>query len=114
MAGYLVLTGIIAVNIQAWVIARHYGWRYDWHYQVVGIPLMIALGYATKLLVGLGWELEGVAWFELLVPALITCSLYTGFVILAIWVFPWLIGMNKDDLSRMLLQLRKGFGYVGV
>jgi len=113
MAGYMVLTGIVAVNIQAWVIARHNGWRFDWHYQAVGIPLMIALGYAVKLLVSLVWELDGVVWLELLIPVAVASFIYCGSVVLAVRALPWLIGMSIEELRMIFLQLRKGFWHVG-
>jgi len=113
MAGYMVLTSIVAVNIQAWVIARHNGWRFDWHYQAVGIPLMIALGYAVKLLVGLVWKLDGVNWLELLLPVAVASFIYGCSVVLAVRALPWLIGMSKEELHMMFLQFHKGFRHVG-
>ncbi len=113
MAGYMVLTSIVAVNIQAWVLARHNAWQFDWQYQAVGIPLMIALGYAIKLLVGLVWELDGVGWVELLIPVVVACVVYAGSVVLVVKSLPWLIGMSKEEFNRMFLQLRKEFRHVG-
>lgn len=113
MAGYMVFTSVVTVNIQAWVIARHNGWKFDWHYQAVGIPLMIGLGYLIKLFVGMVWELSGVSWFELLIPFSIVCVVYVIAVIITICTLPWLIGMNKEEFNRMILQLRKGFRHAG-
>lgn len=113
MAGYMVLTNIVTVNIQAWIIARHNGWKFDWRYQAVGIPLTIALGYTIKLLVGLVWELDGVGALDLLIPAAVASIVYAGSVALVVRVQPWLIGMSKEELNRMFLQLRKGFWHVG-
>jgi len=111
MAGYLVLTGVVAVNIQAWVIARHHGRQFDWCYQAVGIPLMIVLGYASKLFAGLVWELNGVGWIALIIPITVTCVVYLSLVVLAIWAFPWLIGMDRNELAGIFLKLKKGVGH---
>jgi len=113
MAGYMVLTGVIAVNIQAWVIARNNGWKFDWHYQAVGIPLMIGLGFSIKLLVGLIWELNGKGWIDLLAPIFVTCVAYASAVALVVWALPWLIGMEKEELRRVFLKLRKGAVHAG-
>jgi O-antigen/teichoic acid export membrane protein len=112
MAGYMVLTSVVTVNIQAWVIARHNGWQFDWHCQAVGIPLMITLGYAVKLFVGLVWEVDGVGWHELLVPVSVASFIYCGSAVLAVRALPWLIGMSEEELNKMFLQLRKGIRHV--
>ncbi len=107
MAGYMVLTGVIGVNVQAWVIARHHDWQFDWRYQVVGIPLMIMLGFASKQLAGLVLDLNSVVWIALLIPFAVTCAIYASMLVLAIWVFPWLIGMNKKELKMGYVKLTR-------
>jgi O-antigen/teichoic acid export membrane protein len=107
MAASMVITGILAVNIQALVIARHYGWQFDWRFQVVGIPLMITLGYISFLLVDLVWELNGVSWVLLLIPMLVTGAIYLSLVASAIWIFPWLIGLDRQELLTIIFRLKK-------
>lgn len=113
MAGYMVITGVVTVNIQAWVIASRNGWKFDWLYQAVGIPLMIVLGYVINLLVGLIWELNRASFRQLLLPIGLTCVVYTGAVALILWTLPWLFGMEKEELRRMSLKLMKRVGYAG-
>jgi hypothetical protein len=108
MACYMVLSSIFAVNIQAWVIARNGGWRFDWLYQVVGIPLMLGLGYLAKLIVGLVWNLDGGSWVGLIIPIIFTCIVYAISVLSVVWLLPWLIGMEKKELHGLLGKLRKG------
>ena len=105
LASKLVMLSIVSVNIQAWIIAKYNGWKFDWVFQVVGIPLMIALGYFVKFLIGLIWDLDDVSITNLFLPALLTSFLYTVFVMWAIWLLPWLIGLEKKDIENMLAPL---------
>ena len=52
IATKMVLLAMIFANIQVWVVARFSGWKFDWVYQIVGIPLMLGLGYLIKMLTG--------------------------------------------------------------
>lgn len=105
MACYMVLSGFFAVNIQAWVIAQHNGWKFDWLYQAVGIPLMLGLGYAAKTMAGLVWDLDGVVWVSLIIPIVFTCIVYAISVLSVVWLLPWLIGMEKEGLHGLLGKL---------
>lgn len=100
-ACYTVISNVIGVNIQAWVIARNGGWKLDWTYQMVGIPLMIVLGFLVKFLVGLYWNLEGLGISQLIVPAIITGLIYTIFATFFIWLFPWLIGSDREEIHKI-------------
>lgn len=97
----MVLLGIVSVNIQAWVIARYSGWKFDWTFQVVGIPLMLGLGYLVKMLVGLLWDLEGIGALDLIVPMIADGLVYALVVLSVVWFFPWLVGMNKEEISKL-------------
>ena len=108
MACYMVLSSVFAVNIQAWVIARNGGWKFDWLYQAVGIPLMLGLGYLAKMLVGLMWNLDGANWVDLIIPISITCIVYAVSALSVLWLLPWLIGMDQEELRGLLCKLRKG------
>lgn len=101
IATKMVLLGIISVNIQAWVIARYSGWRFDWMFQLVGIPLMIGLGYLVNKLVGLMWNLEDISKADLMVPMVLSGVIYALFVTLTIWIFPWLIGVEKEEINDL-------------
>jgi O-antigen/teichoic acid export membrane protein len=98
----LLSMNVISTNIQAWIIARHSGWKFDWLFQVVGIPLMIALGFFVKFLMGLAWNLNDINVIKLLAPVALTCFLYTFFAIWAIWLFPWLVGLERKEIKNML------------
>lgn len=108
MACYMVLSGIIGVNIQAWVLARDGGWRFNGAFQIIGIPLMLGFGYITKMLIGLIWNLDKASPTDLIIPAVCTCIIYAPLVFLAVWRFPWMFGLEKKELQMMIQNLRKG------
>lgn len=101
----MVLLNIVSVNIQAWVIARYNGWDFDWMFQVIGIPLMIVLGYLVKALAGLLWNLESLSKVELIIPIIFAGLIYTFFTMLAIWVFPWMAGVEKEEIKNLFRKL---------
>lgn len=103
MALKMVLLGIISVNIQAWLIARYYGWKFDWFYQVVGIGSVVGSGYLAKLVVSLYWDFSGASSIgNLLIPLLIAGVLYLAIVAGLIWLMPWLVGMKRDEIKGIL------------
>lgn len=102
-----VLLGIVSVNIQAWVIARYSGWKFDWIYQVVGIPLMIGLGYLAKLLVGLLWNLEDIGMIDLIAPVILAVFVYIILVVWMLWLLPWLIGMDRGEIMSLFGKQRR-------
>lgn len=109
IAAKMVLVGIISVNIQAWMIARHGGWKFDWPFQLVGIPAIIGAGFVSKSFAGLLWELHNLKLVELLAPMIVASLIYIILVMRLFWCLPWIIGMEKAELlvlHRRLKQLR--------
>lgn len=105
MACKMVVLGIVSVNIQAWVIARYGEWKFDWVFQVVGIPLMIGLGFVAKLLVGMLWNLEEVGITKLLVPVTIASLFYLAMSMAMIWRFSWLIGVERYEIESLIRRV---------
>ena len=108
LACYMVLFNMFGVNLQAWVIARSGGWKFDWLYQAVGIPLMLGLGYSAKKLVELLWNLDGVGLTGLIFPIVFACFAYAILVLSMVWLLPWLIGMEREEIHGLLRKLRRG------
>lgn len=106
----MVVLGIVSVNIQALIIARYSGWKFDWIFQVVGIPLMLGLGYLSKMLVGLFWDLDVMSISKLVIPIVIVCLFYLTFVIITLWHLPWLIGIEKEESLNLLKKFKSRFG----
>ncbi len=101
MAYKMVALGIVSVNIQAWVIARYGGWKFDWVFQVVGIPMMIAAGFIAKTLSVWIWNIESVGMVGLVVPVTIAAIIYACFVIAIIGWLPWLIGADRAAIANL-------------
>lgn len=108
MALKMVILGLVSVNIQAWVIARYGGWKFDWIFQVVGIPLMIILGFTAKA----GAEMLLQARYDsttgLAAPVIMSTGLYILLVAAAVWRLPWLIGLDQSEIKWMLGRVGNG------
>lgn len=103
----MVLLGIVSVNIQAWVIARFSGWKFDWIFQAIGIPLMVGAGYFAKMFVGMMWNLEGLNPAGLVVPVIVSSLVYVGLTLWIVWLLPSLIGMEREEIKHSLRRLRE-------
>jgi len=103
----IVLLSLVTVNLQAWVVARCTGWLFDWKYQVVGITLMLGLGSASKIIVGLFMDVNALSVVALIVPLVLVGLLYLLFVGGVLWFLPWLVGMDR-------MEIRQLFGSIGV
>jgi O-antigen/teichoic acid export membrane protein len=102
MACHTVISNAIGVNIQAWVIARSGGWKYDWEYQLVGVLSMIGIGWFAKLIVGLYWDLNSSAVLDLVMPVTIAGFTYAILAGIIVWSFPWLIDSHKNEIKKFL------------
>lgn len=107
MACKMVALGVVSVNIQAWVIARCGGWKFDWHFQIVVIPMVITVGLFAKTISGMLWEIEGVEMVGLMAPIVFACILYLFFVIAIIFWQPWLIGADRAEIEKMFGRLMR-------
>lgn len=106
LACKMVVLGIVSVNIQAWIIARYGGWKFDWVFQVVGIPLTLSFGYLARMLVGALWNLEGISNIKLMPPFLLAAVIYAMFILVMIWFVPSLVGAEKTEIKNMLERLK--------
>lgn len=101
MALKMVVLNMIGVNVMAWLIARVYGWKYDWAYQIVGISSLVAIGFISKHLIGSLWDLNGEG-IALLLPIIVSGLLYSLAAVGLIWVMPWLVGMERAEIIAIL------------
>jgi O-antigen/teichoic acid export membrane protein len=105
LAAKMVLLGAISVNVQAWVIGRTCGWKLDWLFQVVGISLMIAFGYVARFAAGMVWDIDVLSPGQLLVPVVASGFVYAGLALVALWQFPWLVGLKREELSGLFASV---------
>jgi O-antigen/teichoic acid export membrane protein len=101
MAIKMVVIGMISVNIQAWMMAKIGGWKFDWLFQLVGIPLMIILGLAARAIVEIPWNLGDLGGTELILPVIVGTVLYILMLMTAFWRMPWLVGLNQSDVRKI-------------
>ena len=102
MALKMVVLNVIGVNVILVMIARLYGWKYDWAYQVVGVVGPVVLGFATH---GLAiWVMAPSAGggTQLLPPMLFAGVLYLLSAAGLIWAMPWLVGMERAEIRSAL------------
>ncbi len=102
MACKMVILGIISVNVQAWIIAGFCGWKFDWLFQVVGVPLMIGLGFAAKIFVGLFWTMGNASMSKLLLLVITSSLIYVCFAMAALWRLPWLVGTDQIAVNKCI------------
>ena len=107
LAYKMVLLNIVSVNTQAWIIAKYNGWKFDWVFQLVGIPMMIASGFIAKYLVELLWDTSKVNISELLIPVSISSFLYSLISLSVIWRLPWLIGSSHAEIKAAFIHAKK-------
>lgn len=106
MAFKMVLLNIISVNVQAWVIARYRNWRFDWLYQVVGISLVLCSGYCCRLFTGLFWDINSALTpAKLVLPVMVSAVLYAGTIVCLLWMMPWLLGIQRQEIGSLLVKI---------
>ena len=105
----MVILGGLSVNIQAWIISKINGWQFDWKFQAIGIPLVVAIGYMVNLLVGEIWNLNNNSIENFFIPFILNTFLYTIVVFWMILLFPWLIGLEKKEVTHLIASIINRF-----
>jgi len=99
----MVLMQFLQVNIMAYVIARLFGWNYDWLYQVFGLSLAIAVGYLAKT------ASDFVVSDHVIMQFMFSGIVYVVLIAGLIYLHPWLAGTNKGELLGVMRQLRRRY-----
>jgi O-antigen/teichoic acid export membrane protein len=103
LAVKMVVMQVIQVNVIAYVIAKIWGWPFDWLYQPVSLLSCAVLGWGARAaavgLSGAGWPLPAQMIFGGVV--------YLAFVAALVGVMPWLAGLSREEL---LLDLERAQG----
>jgi len=94
----MVALQLISVNVQAWFIARIFGWKFDWTYQVVGLGLAVVAGWGAKSI------MTSVITAHITIEMVATGFLYITLVFFMFYLLPWLMGMTRDELNGYLLR----------
>jgi len=95
---------VLMVNLQAYMLARYHGWKYDWWYQIEGVLALLILGFSLKFICVFvaGDLLIAAEALELVLFMLGTGVAYLFGVIIYVWVRPSLFGLERQDLKTAL------------
>lgn len=100
----MVVIEVCGVNFSGWWLARRQGWRFTMNYQLVGIGVFMLAAFSVYHAVNF---LAGEA-VNVVARGSIAGMLYLVISGLILYLMPWLLGMDRCELIRILKQL----GYV--
>ena len=96
MAWKMVLLNTIWANLTCWLVSKHYNWKFDWVFQVVGLVAFLFLGWFSFEAIN---AVDGIASLGLTLKFIATLLLYLTLSGLVIWILPWLIAMTREELK---------------
>jgi O-antigen/teichoic acid export membrane protein len=119
MAVKIVGLNFIFVNIQSWVIVRHYGVSFEWIEPLVAILVLLLIGFACEFMVGQLHSLvqptiEESGLWSMLTRMGVAGVLYLSAGLVLVTQVPSLAGMQRDEVRRYwakfgdLFRQRKG------
>jgi O-antigen/teichoic acid export membrane protein len=101
----------VFVNIQSWLISRHYGTAFHWQYQVTAILALLALGYVARWMVQ-GFVPDsvqiqgGMSMLATLIGIAVSGLLYLAGLFVLITKVPAVIGLKRDEVDGFLNKIR--------
>jgi O-antigen/teichoic acid export membrane protein len=98
----LVCMQVFSVNLVAWGISKVFGWRFDWEYQLFALAGCVGLGWLSHWL---AYQALG-AGSMLMLRIGLMALLYTAFVGVYVYLFPWMLAMTRDELARYMARLQ--------
>lgn len=101
----MVVMQIISVNVVAFIIARTWGWSFDWGYQLVSLLGCVVLGWVAKSVV---FGLVGYGDLVLAFAMSLAGLLYLLLMALFIYALPWLSGMTRHELAAYSWRTWRG------
>jgi len=87
----MVAMQLITTNIQSYIVARVFGWKYDWLFQVIGLSLLIALSFVTQAAINLIFE-------NLAIQLIAFGFVYLVTLLGVLYFFPWLTGLSRQEV----------------
>ncbi len=105
---------IIFVNIQSWLIARHYSAVFKWQYQVFIISGLLSLGYFSRYVVewaapSLVQLTEESSKFANLCGVALSGLIYLALIFAVVMRAPSVAGLDKNQLATMCDKIRALF-----
>jgi O-antigen/teichoic acid export membrane protein len=105
MAVKIVGLNFLFVNIQSWVISRHYGISFEWIEPLAAILILLLIGFSCKFMVGQLHSLvqptiEASGLWSMLMRMSIAGVLYLAAGLVLVTQVPSLAGMQQDEVRR--------------
>jgi len=95
----MVVIQLISVNIIAWFIARKFGWKFDWMYQVIGLGAAVITGWFAKFFV------VSIIATNVIVQILISSIFYMLILYFVVYAMPWIAGLDRDEMNSYLFRV---------
>src|SRR2546422_9558982 len=106
LAMEMVVLQIVAINLQAFVIARTNGWDYDYGFQGGVLALLLSLGWACKWVSEALFGLAG-SFSSPLEALLLGGGLYIALSLTILFHFPSLAGLTDDQIKHMRTVIQR-------
>jgi len=101
LAWKMIIVQVLEVNLLAFFIARQFDWSFDWWYQVSILSTVLAVGWATKIIV------ISFTQSSLVLTIITSFFVYVFLIICLVYLEPRLIGVNRKKLNSSLVFLMK-------
>ena len=107
LSAKIVFLNVLLSNLQAWIVCRLIGARYEWAYQAVGVGLLLAIGFVAKTLVE--WVAPGVSVggdkLSLALAMALAGVVYLPLMMALFWRLPLLGDGIVGDVRGLLLRV---------
>lgn len=101
----MVFCTLMEVNLMALVIARYYGWKFDWFYQMASIGLLLSASFLSKSIIRIFFSIIGLT-FHLFYEIFLTGLVYFILIGVILYLFPWLAGLEQKQINDFLVSFR--------
>jgi len=99
LASKMVVMAVLSVNITAYFLAKDMGIRFDWIYQPISGFGCLGAGWAAYILTH--WLFDEAA-YNLILKMCVSGIFYLPILFAVIWFVPSLMGVNRDDIRRIV------------
>jgi O-antigen/teichoic acid export membrane protein len=101
MALKMVILCVVSSNLVLWWIARHYGWKFDWVYQVLALAGVLVLGQLSFEGANFLGSMVAMNLFFKGSMALLIYALVVG---ISLWSVPWVAGLTRNEIKTQFFQ----------
>lgn len=96
LAWKLLLFQVVAVNLFSWVIARKFGWNYQWLFQVWTFLVCGGISWSVRYVVA-----EGFSKLDMAFQIVAAGAMYALAITLAVLVWPQLAGVSRQEIAKI-------------